>query len=169
LNVITASQIKKSTDIRRDPVVGKILMSARDGRLDERWMREALTALKGAIEKFKRADEGDFKQALMIADNATETIMRNYLIFKCNENTPYDYPSLLRKACEKAKISSDIIETIELFRLIRDGFSHQNISKIERGLRSTTMGLTLERSYLEEYLKTVCMFFEVLTGVRISI
>lgn len=47
----------------------------------ERWMRDSITTLKGAIEKFKRGDEGDFKQALIIADHATETIMRNYLIF----------------------------------------------------------------------------------------
>lgn len=137
--------------------------------MDDRWMREAITALKGAIEKFKRADEGDFKQALMIADNATETIMRNYLIFKCNEDSPYDYPSLLKRACEKAKISVEIIETIEEFRFVRDGFSHQNIRKIERGLKGTTLGLTLERSYLEDYLKTICRFFESITGVQISV
>jgi hypothetical protein len=137
--------------------------------MDDRWMREAVITLKGALEKFKRADEGDFKQALIIADNATETIMRNYLIFRCNENPPYDYPSLLKKACEKAKMPMEIIETIETFRLIRDGFGHQNIGKIEKGLKGTTIGLTLERSFLEDYLRTVCKLFESLTGVQISI
>ena len=118
--------------------------------MDDRWMREAINTLKGAIEKFERGDEGDFKQALMIVDHATETIMRNYLIFKCNVNPPYDYPSLLKRACKKAKISVEIIETIETFHLIRDGFRHQNIRKIEKGLKGTTVGLTLERSYLED-------------------
>jgi len=67
----------------------------REGRrLANRWMREAIIILKGAIEKLKRGDEGDFKQALMIADHATETIMRNYLIFKCT--CLATFPSILR-------------------------------------------------------------------------
>jgi len=132
-------------------------------------MREAITTLKGAIEKFKRGDEGDFKQALMIADHATETIMRNYLIFKCDENPPYNYISLLKRICSKTDISPDIVETMKTFRLIRDGFHHQNIKKIEKGLKGTTLGLTLERSYLEDYLKAVCKLFESITEVQISI
>jgi len=132
-------------------------------------MRDAITALKGAIEKFKRGDEGDFRQALMIADQATENIMINYLIFKCNDTPPYNYPELLETACSKTSVSSDTIETIEMFRLIRDGFRHQNIRKIERGLRGTTMGLTLERSYLEDYLQSVCKLFESLTGIQIDL
>ena len=135
----------------------------------DRWMREAITALNGAIEKFRRGDEGDFKQALMIADHATETIMRNYLIFRCNDTPPYNYPQLLETVCSKTKVSPDIIETIETFRLVRDGFHHQNIRKVERGLKGTTMGLTLERSYLEDYLTTVCKLFESLTGVKINV
>jgi HEPN domain-containing protein len=141
----------------------------RSSKVDDRWMRDALVTLNGAIEKFKRGNEGDFKQALMIADHATETIMRNYLIFKCNENPPYDYPSLLQNVCKKTKVEQDIVEIIEMFRLVRDGFFHQNIKKIEKGLKGTTLGLTLERSYLEDYLKAVCKLFEYLAGVKITI
>jgi len=132
-------------------------------------MRDAIVTLRGAIEKFKRGDEGDFKQALMIADHATETIMRNYLILKCNENPPYDYLSLLKNVCSRTKATPDVVETIETFRLVRDGFSHQNIKRIEKGLKGTTTGLTLERSYLEDYLKAVCKLFEYLAGVKIRI
>jgi len=133
-------------------------------------MREAIVALNGAIEKFKRGDEGDFKQALVIADNASETIMRHYLVFKCNEkNVPYDYPSLLRATLKKTSVPPDIADTIETFRLIRDGFSHQNIDKIGLGLRGTTVGLTLEKSYLEDYLKAVCKLVESLTNVQINL
>jgi len=132
-------------------------------------MREAITALSDAIEKFERGDEGDFRQALMMADNATETIMRNYLIFKCNDTPPYNYPQLLKKICKKIKASSDIVETMETFRLIRDGFQHQNIERLRRGLKGTTVGLTLERSHLEDYLKAVCRLFESLTGIQMKI
>lgn len=132
-------------------------------------MRDSITALRGAIEKFSRGNEGDFKQALIIADHATETVMRNYLIFKENINPPYDYPSLLKKVNERANISPDVIETIEMFRLLRDGFQHRNIEKIEKGLKGTTTGLTLEKSHLDDYLRDVCRLFTHITSTQISI
>jgi len=137
--------------------------------MSERWMRDSITALKSAIEKFNNGKEGDFRQALIIADHATETIMRNYLIFKEKTNPPYDYPSLLEKVNNKINIPYDIIETIQTFRFIRDGFHHHNLKKIEKGLKGTTTGLTLEKSYLEDYLKAVSMFFKYLTGIEINI
>ena len=137
--------------------------------MTERWMRESITILKSAIEKFKNGKEGDFKQALMTADHATETIMRNYLIFKENmKNLPYDYPSLLKEVNKKVNILNDINETIKTFRLIRDGFRHHNLKKFEKGLKGTTTGLTLEKSYLEDYLIAVCTLFKYLTGVQID-
>lgn len=135
----------------------------------ERWMRDSITTLGGAIEKFKRGDEGDFKQALIIADHATETIMRNYLIFKENDDPPHDYPLLLKKVGNRVNIPSDVIEVITTFRLIRNGFHHHNIKKIEKGLKGTTTGLTLEKSYLEEYLNAVRKLFENLTDIQIDI
>jgi len=136
----------------------------------ERWMRDSMTALAGAIEKFKNGNEGDFKQALIIADHATETIMRNYLIFRENmSDLPYDYPSLLKEISIRAGIPLDINETIETFRLIRDGFHHFNLKKLEKGLKGTTTGLTLERSYLEDYLRAVCILFKYLTGIQIEL
>jgi hypothetical protein len=139
--------------------------------MTERWIRDSITTLKGAIEKFRCGNEGDFKQALIIADHATETIMRNYLIFKETINPPYDYPSLLKEVNNRTKVSPDVIETIEMFRLVRDGFQHSNIKKIEKGLglEGTTTGLTLEKSYLEDYLRTVCMLFTHITGTQIGI
>jgi len=138
--------------------------------MTERWMRESITILKSAIEKFENGKEGDFKQALMTADHATETIMRNYLIFKENmKNLPYDYPSLLKEVNKKVKMDTDINETIETFRLIRDGFRHHNLQKFEKGLKGTTTGLTLEKSYLEDYLIAVCALFKYLTGIQIDI
>lgn len=131
-------------------------------------MRDSMTALRGAIEKFKRGDEGDFRQALIIADHATEAIMRNYLIFKENITPPHDYPSLLNVVCEKTNIPVDVIETIGIFRFIRDGFHHHDIGKIEKGLKGTTIGLTLEKSYLEDYLKAVCRLLTQITGNQIS-
>lgn len=85
-------------------------------------MRDSLNTLKGAIEKLRRGAEGDFKQALIIADQATETIMRNYLVFVHDENPPYDYPSLLKRAAKKARVPLEIVDEIETFRLIRDVF-----------------------------------------------
>ena len=41
--------------------------------------------------------------------------------------------------------------------------------KIEKGLKGTTTGLTLEKSYLEDYLRAVCMLFKVLTDIEINI
>ncbi len=137
--------------------------------MTERWMRDSITALRGAIEKFERGNEGDFKQALIIADHATETIMRNYLIFKENIDPPFHYPSLLNQVRLRANILPDIIEVIETFRLLRDGFHHHNIKKIENGLKGTTTGLTLERSYLEEYLNAVRKLFEKLTDIQIDV
>lgn len=137
--------------------------------MNERWMRDSITTLKGAIEKFKRGNEGDFKQALIIADHATETIMRSYLIFKENDNPPHNYHSLLERVGNKADIPPDIIEVITTFRLIRDGFQHHNIKKIEKGLKGTATGLTLEKSYLEEYLSAVRKLFENLTGIQIDV
>lgn len=131
----------------------------------ERWVRDPITALRGAMEKLQRGNEGDYKQALIIADHATEAIMRNYLIFKENSNPPFDYPSLLEEACRKSNISPDVIETIGTFRLIRDGLHHHNIKKLEKGLKGTTTGLTLEKSYLEEYLNAVRILFKKLTGI----
>jgi hypothetical protein len=135
----------------------------------ERWMRDSVTALKSAIEKFNNGKEGDFKQALIIADHATETIMRNYLIFKWNMNPPYDYPSLLKEVVKKVNSPPDVSETIEVFRLIRDGFQHHNLKKIEKGLKGTTTGLTLEKSYLEDYLRAVSMLFKYLTNIEINV
>jgi len=133
------------------------------------WNREAIAVLKGAIEKLHRGTEGDFKQALIIADGATETLMRNYLVFKCKEKSPYDYPSLLKKACQEAKVSTEIIEIIEMFRLIRNGFYHQDITQVEKALKGTTTGLTLEKSFLQDYLENVCDLFEKLTGDKIKL
>jgi hypothetical protein len=48
-------------------------------------------------------------------------------------------------------------------------FSSEHKKKIEKGLKGTTLGLTLERSYLEDYLKAVCKLFEYLAGVKITI
>lgn len=138
-------------------------------KMTERWMRDSITALKSAIEKFNNGKEGDFKQALIIADHATETIMRNYLIFKENVESPYDYPSLLKEVSKKMKMPADINETIETFRLMRDGFQHHNLKNLEKGLKGTTTGLTLEKSYLEDYLGAVCMLFEYLTGIQIGL
>ena len=141
-----------------------------DKKMTERWMRDSITALQSAIEKFNDGKEGDFKQALMTDDHATETIMRNYLIFKENmKNLPYDYPSLLKEVNKKVDMLNDINETIKTFRLIRDGFRHHNFQKFEKGLKGTTTGLTLEKSYLEDYLKAVCMLFKYLTGIQIDI
>lgn len=137
--------------------------------MNERWMRDSITTLKGAIEKYNRGNEGDFKQALIIADQATETIMRNYLIFKENIDPPFDYPSLLKKVRKRVNISPDVIDTIKTFRLLRAGFQHHNIKKIENGLKGTTTGLTLEKSYLEDYLKDVCMLFKHITGIKIKV
>ncbi|MBA7478079.1 hypothetical protein ES707_13495 [subsurface metagenome] len=137
--------------------------------MDERWMRDSITALRGAIEKLNRGNEGDFKQALIIADHATEIIMRNYLIFKRNIDPPYDYLSLLKQVKDRVSISSELSEIIETFRLLRDGFEHNNIKKIEKGLKGTTTGLTLERSSLEEYLTAIRKLFEILTGGQIDV
>ena len=138
-------------------------------KMIERWMRDSITALKSAIEKFNNGNEGDFKQALIIADHATETIMRNYLIFIENANPPYDYPSLLKEVGKRVRIPLDINETIETFHPIRDGFHHHNLKKLEKGLKGTTTGLTLEKSYLEDYLKAVCTLFKCLTDIQINI
>lgn len=140
-----------------------------DEKITERWMRDSMTALKSAIEKFEHGDEGDFKQALIIADHATETVMRNYLIFKEDVNPPYDYPALLREVTSRVGVPGDINETIETFRLIRDGFQHHNLKKLEKGLKGTTTGLTIEKSYLEDYLRVVCKLFKYLTGVQIEL
>ena len=137
--------------------------------MTERWMRDSITALKSAIKKFNNGKEGDFKQSLILADHATETIMRNYLIFKENMNPPYDYPSLLKEITKKVNLPPDISETIEIFRLIRDGFQHHNLKKIEKGLKGTTTGLTLERSYLEDYLRAVSILFKYLTNIEINV
>ena len=138
--------------------------------MTERWMRDSITALNSAIEKFNDGKEGDFKQALIIADHASETIMRNYLIFKENMNPPpYDYPSLLKEVNKKVNMPTDINDIIETFRLIRDGFHHHNLKKLEKGLKATTTGLTLEKSYLEDYLRAVCMLFKYLTDIQIDI
>lgn len=138
--------------------------------MTERWMRDSITALNSAIEKFNKGKEGDFKQALILADHASETIMRKYLIFKKNMNpTPYNYPSLLKEVSKKVKMDNDINDIIKTFRLIRDGFHHDNLKKLEKGLKVTTTGLTLEKSYLEDYLIAVCTLFKYLTGVQIDI
>lgn len=137
--------------------------------MNEKWMRDSITALRDAIEKYKRGNEGDFRHALIIADHATETVMRTYLIFKENINPPYDYPSLLKEVSKRANISPDVIDTIKTFRLLRAGFHHHNIKKIEKGLKGTTTGLTLEKSYLEDYLKDVCMLFKHITGIKIKV
>lgn len=131
-------------------------------------MRDSITTLKGAMEKFNRGNEGDFKQALLIADHAMETIMRSYLIFQEDVDPPYDYPTLLKEVSKRANVSPDIVETIEMFHLLRDGFRHHNIKKIEKGLKGTTTGLTLEKSYLEEYLNAVRKLFENLTAIQID-
>jgi len=137
--------------------------------MTERWMRDSVTALKSAIEKFNNSKEGDFKHALIIADHATETIMRNYLIFKENMDPPYGYPSLLKEVSKKVRMPTEINEDIETFRSIRDGFAHHNLKKLEKGLKGTTTGLTLEKSYLKDYLMAVCMLFKYLTGIQIEI
>jgi HEPN domain-containing protein len=137
--------------------------------MTERWMRDSITALKSAIEKLNHGEEGDFKQALMIADQAIETIMRNYLIFKENIDPPYDYPSLLKEVSKRVSIPPDVTDTIQLFRLIRDGFYHYNLKKIDKALKSTTTGLTLEKSFLEDYLNAVCLLFKFLTNIQIDI
>jgi len=134
----------------------------------ERWMRDPLTSLKGAIEKLRRGDEGDFKQALIIADHATEAIMRNYLIFEKRDECPRNYPKLLEKVRNRSKVPTDVIEVIMTYRMIRDGFQHHNIEKIREGLKGTTTGLTLEKSYLEEYLNAVTKLFEGLTGIKLG-
>jgi len=130
-------------------------------------MRDPITSLKGAMEKLARGDEGDYKQALIIADHATEAIMRTYLIFEEACNAPRDYPTLLKEACSRASVPADVREVLETFRLIRDGFQHHNIQKLGQGLKGTTTGLTLERSYLEEYLEAVQKLFGSLTGIQI--
>ncbi len=137
--------------------------------MDERWMRESINSLLSAIEKFNRGKEGDFKQALIIADQASEIIMRNYLIFKEKINPPRNYHFLLKKVDEKVNIPSDVTETIKLFRLIRDGFQHYNLKNIDEALESTTTGLTLEKSFLEDYLNAVCSLFKFLTNIQIDI
>lgn len=138
--------------------------------MTERWMRDSITALNSAIEKFNKGKEGDFKQALILADHASETIMRKYLIFKKNMNpTPYNYPSLLKEVSKKVKMDNDIIDIIKTFRLIRDGFHHDNLKKLEKGLKVTTTGLTLEKSFLKDYLIAVCTLFKYLTDVQIDI
>jgi len=135
--------------------------------MTERWMRDSATALKAAIGKFKSGNEGDFKQALIIADHAAETIMRNYLIFIKNSEPPFDYPSLLRQVGKSVNIAPDIVETVMTFRLLRDGFHHHRLKNIEKGLKGTTTGLTLERSYIEDYLGAICTLFKEITGVEI--
>lgn len=137
--------------------------------MPEGWMRDSITALKSAIKKLERGDEGDFKQALIIADHATEIIMRNYLTFKEKLRAPYQYPKLLKAVCEKISIPSNVSEIIDIYHLIRDGFQHQNLEKIEKGLKGTTTGLTLEKSFLEEYLNAACKLFECLTEVKIGL
>lgn len=135
--------------------------------MTERWIRDSITALKSAIEKFRKGEEADFKQALIIADHATETIMRNYLIFVHNSNPPYNYGNLLDETAKKSGLSGEIIDTIKTFRLIRDGFQHHNIKKLAAGLKNTTTGLTLEKSYLEEYLEAVRKLIEYLANKQI--
>ena len=127
---------------------------SRGNKLSDRWKREPEKNLRDAIAKFKRGKEGDFKQALMIADNVTETIMRNYLVFKCTENPPFAYPSLLERICKKTQVCSEDIETVETFRLIRDGLYHQNIKQLDKGLKGTTVGLTLEKKLLRRLLES---------------
>lgn len=133
----------------------------------DRWIRDSITSLKSAMERFRQGREGDFKQAIIIADHAIESIMRNYLIFVHNINPPYSYGDLLDEVAKKSDLSGGIIDTIRTFRLIRDGFHHHNIKKLEDGLRKTTTGLTLEKSYLEEYLEAVGKLIEHLAHKQI--
>lgn len=137
--------------------------------MPEAWMRDPITSLKSAIEKLRRGDEGDYKQAIILADHATEAIMRNYLIFERTEECPYSYPSLLENVSKQTDIPIDVVEVLVTYRLIRDGFHHHNIVKIGEGLKGTTTGLTLERSYLEEYLNAVAVLFERLTGFKVGL
>jgi len=136
----------------------------------ERWKRDSLTALRSAIEKFNSSKEGDFKQALELADHASETIMRNFIIFENGSgDPPYGYPDLFEEICKKVDIPPKIVETTKTFHLVRDGFRHHNIKQISKGLRGTTTGLTLEKSYLEEYLQTICELFKLIADVDIEI
>lgn len=126
-------------------------------------MRDSIIALEGAIKKFKNGEEGDYKQALILADHATETIMRACLLFKHQENPPYHYMDLLKTTAKKEKFNSDITKTIYTFRYLRDGFHHHNIEKLKKGLKGSTTGLTLEKSQIEEYLIAVCQLFKTIT------
>jgi hypothetical protein len=135
----------------------------------ERWSHSSINDLTGAVEKYRRGNEGDLRQALAIADGATETLMRSFLIFEHGEDPPYDYPDLLKKVADRAKLPAELVETISAYRLIRDGFQHHNIKKLERALKGTTVGLTLEKGYLREYLKAVSNMVHILTGEQIDI
>jgi len=137
--------------------------------MTDRWIREGIMTLKTAMEKFHCGNEGDFRQALTMADQATESIMRKYLIFVHDDKPPYNYPDLLDKIKKKVGLDPDLTEIIRTFRLIRDGFHHHNIKKLEKGLKGTTDGLTLEKSHLEDYLNAVCKLIKHLTGVEINI
>lgn len=137
--------------------------------MTKRWSHSAVNDLTGAIEKYQRGNEGDFRQALAIADGATETLMRSFLIFEHGENPPYDYPGLLNKVVDRAKLPPELVDTISTYRLIRDGFQHHNIKKVAKALKDTTLGLTLEKSYLREYLEAVSKMVHILTGEQIDI
>ena len=134
----------------------------------KRWAHSSINDLTGAIEKYRRGNEGDFRQALAIADGATETLMRSFLIFEHGEEPPYDYPSLLKAAADRAKLPIELVDTILTYRLIRDGFQHHNMGKLARALKNTTLGLTLEKSYLEEYLEAVSKMVGMLAGDQID-
>lgn len=133
------------------------------------WFHSSVNDLTGAIEKYKRGNEGDFRQALTIADGATETLMRSFLVFEHDEDPPYDYPNLLKAVADKANLPPELVDTILTYRLIRDGFQHHNIEKLAKALKDTTLGLTLEKSYLEEYLQAISKMVYILTGEQIDI
>ena len=62
------------------------------------------------------------------------------------------------------KRQGEDVGTILTYRSVRDGFQHHNIERLAEALRNTTTGLTIERSYLKEYLDCVGRLFEAVTG-----
>ena len=153
----------------KEQIIYSINVIRRWGILVETWMRDSITSLKTAIELYNNGNEGKYRQAIILAEQTIESMMRRCLAIKHGETPPFKYNPLLKRFIEKEGIDAELEESIRTLRNIRDGFYHDDISNFVRLLKGTTSGLTLEKSHVKDNLTTACKLTKLITDEDVSL
>lgn len=126
------------------------------------WIEAFKKSLDNAIEIYHRGQEGDHRNALIMVDNAIETLMRHFIAFEKNKD-PERYFDKLIKQLETEGVSNPLLSEIIYYHGIRNGLYHSDFKSLIETMKRP-VDLTIEKRVVKKQIIQAIKLLKEISG-----